>query len=330
MPQSGSAAPASGFAIGSTRGAPQVRLARHATRCGAESKQICLHLQGYPARPMALETTPAWHHVCAMFALWLSALLHLYIGWRIVPELPGPLAPWVFGAVLLASAILIPLAFFGRRARDRTTADRYSWAGMLALGLFSTLLVLTLLRDVLLLIAWPFGIEALRAWSAGAVPSIATLFMAIGVFNARRTARVRDVEVRVESLPAALHGFTIAQISDIHVGPTIKHAYVQRIVDAVNTLQADAVAITGDLVDGRVHDLAPHVAPLAQLRSKHGTFFVTGNHEYYSGVDEWIAELQRLGVQVLMNEHVLLRHGAATLVMAGVADTSAHHFNPRH
>jgi predicted MPP superfamily phosphohydrolase len=265
-----------------------------------------------------------------MFALWLSALLHLYIGWRIVPELPGPLAPWAFGTVLLASAILIPLAFFGRRARDRTTADRYSWAGMLALGLFSTLLVLTLMRDVLLLVAWPFGIEALRAWSAGAVPLIAALFMTIGVFNARRTARVRDVDVPVQGLPAALHGFTIAQISDIHVGPTIKRAYVQRIVNAVNTLQADAVAITGDLVDGRVQDLATHVAPLAQLRSKHGTFFVTGNHEYYSGADDWIAELQRLGVRVLMNEHVLLRHGDASVLLAGVADTSAHHFNPRH
>ena len=265
-----------------------------------------------------------------MFALWLSALLHLYIGWRIAPELPGAVAPWAFSAVLLASAILIPLAFFGRRSRDRGTADRYSWAGMLALGLVSTLLVFTLLRDGVLLLAWPFGLASLPEQSALAVPLLAALFMAIGIFNARRTARVRDVEVPVANLPAALHGFTIAQISDIHVGPTIKRAYLQAIVDAVNALQADAVAVTGDLVDGRVQDLAPHVAPLQQLRSRHGTFFVTGNHEYYSGAEEWIAELQRLGVQVLMNEHVVLRHDGASLVMAGVADTSAHHFNPRH
>ena len=83
-----------------------------------------------------------------MFALWLSALLHLYIGWRIAPDLPGPLSAGAFVALLVASAILIPLAFFGRRSRNRDTADRASWAGMLALGLFSTLLVLTLLRDV--------------------------------------------------------------------------------------------------------------------------------------------------------------------------------------
>jgi predicted MPP superfamily phosphohydrolase len=265
-----------------------------------------------------------------MFAIWLSALLHLYIGWRIAPDLPGVLQAWAFVALLVTSAVLIPLAFFGRRSRNRATADRYSWAGMLALGLFSILLVLTLLRDVVLLLALPFGSAQLPAWSALAVPLLALLFTAIGLVNARRTARVREVDVPVVGLPAALQGFTIAQISDIHIGPTIKGPYLQAIVNAVNALGADAVAVTGDLVDGRVHDLALHVAPLAALRSRHGTFFVTGNHEYYSGADEWIAELRRLGVQVLMNEHVVLRHDGAHLVMAGVADTSAHHFDPRH
>ena len=269
----------------------------------------------------------------SMFPLWLLALLHLYIGWRIAPELPGALAHWAFVAVLLASAVLIPLAWFGRRSRSRAQADRLSWAGMLALGLFSTLLVVTLLHDMVLLLAWPLGLPQLTPlpqWSAIAAVGSAALFMTIGIFNARRTARVRDVEVPLANLPAALQGFTIAQISDIHVGPTIKQPYLQAIVDAVNHLKADAVAVTGDLVDGRVQDLAPHIAPLAQLRSRHGTFFVTGNHEYYSGADEWVAELRRLGVQVLMNEHVVLRHGGASLVLAGVADTSAHHFNPQH
>lgn len=265
-----------------------------------------------------------------MFAIWLSALLHLYVGWRIAPDLAAPWQGWALVAVLLASAVAIPLAFFGRRARNRATADRFSWAGMLALGLFSTLLVLTLARDALLLLAWPFDVPQLATASAIAVVLAALAICAIGFVGARRTARVREVQIPVAALPAALHGFTIVQISDIHVGPTIKRRTVQGIVDAVNRLNADAVAVTGDLVDGRVQDLAPHVAPLATLRARHGSFFVTGNHEYYSGAHEWIAEVQRLGLRVLMNEHVVLRHGGAALVLAGVADTSAHHFDPRH
>ena len=101
----------------------------------------------------------------------------------------------------------------------------------------------------------------------------------------------------IAGLPAALDGFTIAQISDVHVGPTIKRPYVEAIVDAVNRLDVDLVAITGDLVDGSVRDLAAHVAPLAGLRSRDGIFFVTGNHEYYSGAAAWVRELRRLGLR---------------------------------
>lgn len=265
-----------------------------------------------------------------MPAVWLLALLHLYIGWRIAPQLPGALAPAAFVALLLLSAVLIPAGFLGRRARRRASADRWTWAGMLALGLLSVLLVLTLARDALLLLAWPLGLPPLASPSAAAVPLLALAAVLWGLAGARRTARVRRVDVALAGLPAALHGFTIAQITDIHVGPTIKRPYLQAIVDAVNRLQADMVAVTGDLVDGRVDDLRDDVAPLAALRSRHGSFFVTGNHEYYSGAAEWIAELRGLGLRVLIDEHVVLQHGGARLVLAGVADHGAHHFEPAH
>ncbi len=106
--------------------------------------------------------------------------------------------------------------------------------------------------------------------------------------------------------------------------------YLDGIVDAVNRLQADLVAITGDLVDGSVAELGAHVAPLSRLSSRYGSFFVTGNHEYYSGAASWTAELVRLGVRVLHNEHVVIERGGALLVLAGVPDFSAHHYGAAH
>jgi predicted MPP superfamily phosphohydrolase len=285
----------------------------------------------------------------------VSAVLHAYVGWRLTPGLGAPLGSVFWQAsllvVLVLSALLMPLGLLGRRVLHQPWADRMSWVGLLLMGLFSSLFVLTALRDVALLVltlanmALPgrLPLAQLTAQSAVAVPVLAFVVTALGFLNARRTPAVVRVDVPIKGLPGALHGFTLAQISDIHVGPTIKHAYLQRIVRKVNTLQADVVAITGDLVDGSVAALAAHVAPLAELQSRHGTFFVTGNHEYYSGAHAWIDELRRLGLTVLMNEHVVLHHGnalngdgqddshiMAPLLLAGVTDFSAHHFDESH
>jgi predicted MPP superfamily phosphohydrolase len=270
--------------------------------------------------------------------VFLSALLHAYVGWRIVPALPSPWAGAALVLLLVASALLLPLGFGGRRLRSPRLAEAMTWAGLLCMGLFSSLFVLTLLRDAALLLAasilWVrpgvFAFGDLAAATATAVPLLGLALTGLGFYNARRTAAVVSVDVPIHGLPEALHGFTIAQISDVHVGPTIKHGYLDAIVVAVNRLGADMVAITGDLVDGSVRQLAAHVAPLQRLESRHGTYFVTGNHEYYSGAPAWIVELRRLGVRVLMNEHVVLRHGGASLVVAGVSDFSAHHYSESH
>ena len=264
----------------------------------------------------------------------ISSLLHGYVGWRVAPGLPFG-APW-FIAMLLASALLMPMALLARRVRTQPRADRLAWAGALAMGLFSSLFVLTLLRDALLFavafVAWvapgTLALGEVASGTAAAVPLLGLAVTLWGFVNARRTAAVVSVDVPIADLPSGLHGFTIAQISDIHVGPTIKRAYLKRIVEAVNRLDADMVAVTGDLVDGSVRELAGHVAPLGALSSRHGTFFVTGNHEYYSGAPAWVTELRRLGLNVLMNEHVVLQHGDASLLVAGVTDFSAHHFDP--
>ena len=271
------------------------------------------------------------------FLFALSATVHAYVGWRLGAHLPSEGA-WGLMALLALSAVLVPLSLVAFRLRESRAKAWVSWAGLLFMGLFSSLFVLTLGRDALLgaahLIAWVWpgmpSLGRLEALSAQSVPPLAALASLLGFLNARRTAPVVQVDVPIAGLPQALHGFTIAQISDIHVGPTIRRGYLQAIVDRVNSLQADAVAITGDLVDGSVAELAEHVAPLAALRSRHGSFFVTGNHEYYSGAHAWIDELRRLDVSVLLNEHVVLERGGQALVLAGVADYTAHHFDPSH
>ena len=262
-----------------------------------------------------------------------SVLLHAYVGWRIVPALAPPWSA-AFAALLLASALLMPFGLWARRIRTQPLSDRLAWAGLLFMGLFSSLFVLTLLRDLLLLVAavvvWlrpgSFSLDAFAALSAAAVPLLGLALTALGLVNARRTAAVVTVDVPIADLPVALYGFTIAQISDLHVGPTMKGGYLERVVGAVNRIGADMVAVTGDLVDGSVLQLGAHVASLARLESRHGTFFVTGNHEYYSGAPAWIAELRRIGLVVLLNEHVVLHHDAASLVVAGVTDYGAHHY----
>jgi predicted MPP superfamily phosphohydrolase len=272
----------------------------------------------------------------------LSLLLHALIAWRVLPDLASTPAT-VLGAVLLVSALLVPQGL-GRQATQGTWATVRVWLGLLCMGLFSSLLVLTLLRDGLLLGTWAaqavgmqVDLTTVRRTSAETVPVLALVMTVLGFWNARRTATVVRVDVPIANLPQALHGFTMAQISDIHVGPTIKTLYLQRIVDRVNSLGAHMVAITGDLVDGSVKDLGQHIAPLAQLQSTHGTYFVTGNHEYYSGAHSWIEALRALGVRVLMNEHVVVHHGKpghdaeqALVVIAGVADYGAHHFDESH
>ena len=263
-------------------------------------------------------------------------LLHAYVGWRLLPDLlaASAAAAGVMAFWLVASATATPLWPVARRMRRQPLKDRLTMASMVAIGAFSSLFVLTIVRDIALSASAAIGAvelgSTLRNPGALAVAALAALATVVGFFNARRRAKVRHIDIPIAGLPAALDGFSIVQITDLHVGPTIKRAYLERVVDAVNDLRADMIAVTGDLVDGSVRDLARHTEPLSRLSARHGAFFVTGNHEYYSGVLDWIAEFRRLGLGVLMNEHVVLRHGSAALVVAGVTDYSAGYFHPLH
>lgn len=147
-----------------------------------------------------------------------------------------------------------------------------------------------------------------------------------GLHNAFAAPEITEVPVRLPGLPKALDGYSIVQLTDIHVGSVIQEAFLKQLVEVANAARPDAMVITGDLVDGTVERLGRFVAHLQGLRARDGVHFVTGNHDHYSGATEWCAALEGLGFNVLRNRGVLLgdrNHGGATLDLFGVDDYQA-------
>lgn len=153
----------------------------------------------------------------------------------------------------------------------------------------------------------------------GAAAAAAVGTVGYGTYGVMRGPRVKRVTVPLAKVPRAAHGYRIAVVSDIHLGPVLGRAHSQRIVDAINATQPDLIAVVGDLVDGTVENLGPAAEPLAQLRARHGAFFVTGNHEYFSGADAWVDHVRELGLRPLRNERLEI---AAGFDLAGVDDVA--------
>ncbi|MET8977823.1 metallophosphoesterase [Streptomyces sp. NPDC004539] len=141
---------------------------------------------------------------------------------------------------------------------------------------------------------------------AGAAATAAVGTVGYGTYGVLRGPKVKRVTVPLAKLPRGAHGYRIAVVSDIHLSPILGRGFAQKVVDTINGTQPDLIAIVGDLVDGSVKDLGPAAAPLAQLRARHGGFFVTGNHEYFSGAEQWVDEVRRLGLRPLENERTEL------------------------
>ncbi|MFJ9813853.1 metallophosphoesterase [Streptomyces sp. NPDC101151] len=150
----------------------------------------------------------------------------------------------------------------------------------------------------------------------GAAAAVAVGTVGQGTYGVLRGPRVKRVTVPLAKLPHAAHGFRIAVVSDIHLGPILGRGFAQQVVDTVNATRPDLIAVVGDLVDGSVKDLGPAAAPLAQLSARHGAYFVTGNHEYFSGAEQWVAEVRTLGLHPLENARTELPY----FDLAGVND----------
>jgi predicted MPP superfamily phosphohydrolase len=256
------------------------------------------------------------------FVLVVTALLgaaYAYLAARLGSSGAGRLA-------LAAPFVLIWIVpvFYWSRSREREE----SWldhglhqASYLSMALVSFLLVLTFARDFLLVgTAWAPSLHAyVRQAGAPVIVAGSLLAVLIGALTALRGPRVVRVELPVPGLHPDLDGLRIVQISDLHVGRTIRRTYVEHTVERALALSPDLVALTGDMVDGPVERLASHVAPLRRLGGE-TSFFILGNHDCYSGAERWIEHFRELGLRVLLNEHVVVRRGAARVVVGGVVD----------
>jgi predicted MPP superfamily phosphohydrolase len=268
--------------------------------------------------------------------------IHTYIWARLVRATGLP-EPWRIGLTIALAvlALSVPATFVLRRATGALPAVVYR-AAMVWLGLAFLLLIALVTVDVVRLGAFVAGRigggprvadperRLFFARLAGGVAAMAAAAAAgVGLVEAARV-RVKEVRVPLARLPEALDGTTIAQITDIHIGPTLGREFLEGVVAEINALAPDVVAITGDLVDGSPEELAAAVEPLGRLRAKHGVYFVTGNHEYYAGVEPWLEVLARLGVRVLRNERVSIGAGDASFDLAGVDDYSSAGMAPGH
>ncbi|BBX18345.1 metallophosphatase [Mycolicibacterium duvalii] len=273
-----------------------------------------------------------------MFFLILASvlgLMHLYVWKRVVKDTtrPGRVRRWA-SLVLVGLLALLVAALVVPRTAGVTGFRWLAWPGYLWFGvvayLFLTLLALEPVR--LLRALWRRGrrseepesvqrrifLSRVAAVTAGA----ATVgLVGTGLTNALGPPQILRVPVRLPRLDPAFDGFRIAVVSDIHLGPLLGRAHTERIVAMINETEPDLVAVVGDVVDGTVAELGSAAAPLQDLVAREGAFFITGNHEYFvEDTDEWLRELDRLGLQPLRNENTRIRRGAGGFDLVGIND----------
>ena len=284
--------------------------------------------------------------------IWLSVVFtvlaggYWYIGSRLIGTMGWSQNLRIAAWAGLGALFLIPLISMFLFRYVEGLGKLWAWITYVGLGFLSLVFTVLLFRDLIWL--GGRGVEYLVALfqspaasptdpsrrdfllqsSNLAVLGIAGALTAYGVYEARRRPGVVRLTIPLKNLPDEFEGFRIVQITDLHAGLTVKRNWIQSITRQVAELAPDLIAFTGDLADGSVPHLRDDVAPLAELQAPHGKFFVTGNHEYYSGVEPWLEEARRIGYDVLINEHRLVQRNGSTLALAGVTDPTGAQFMP--
>ncbi|MBN1610729.1 MAG: metallophosphoesterase [Polyangiaceae bacterium] len=275
-------------------------------------------------------------------ALSIVAAIHYYFWVRLVRALVLPSWPHrILSALIAALALSVPASFWLGHAiphgRGRVVLlVLYGWMGFMFLLL--ALLVATEPLRLLASLSHGLGgpvLDARRSRTFARALAVTVVLGAAGLGTVALRQGLgpiatRELSVSLPRLPQALSGTTIVQLCDLHVGPTLRRDFVEQVVRRTNALQPDIVAIVGDLADGSVERLQAMVEPLRGLKTRYGVYFVTGNHEYYSGVDDWLAYLPKLGIRVLDNDRVCIGDPHEGFDLAGVNDWNGASVEPRH
>lgn len=261
-----------------------------------------------------------------------SAVIFIYLVGRLVWPLAATRRTKT--ALTLAVLAISPLPVYQRIIWGRPGAAELPLPVLLVTNwLFFTLAFLCALlvvRDLILLVlrlVRRSGEQIKRPGTSKArvlvLTALAGVIAAGGLWQGVKTPEVRSLEVVIPALPPKLDGLTLVQISDLHASPMLKGPRVRRIVERTNALKPDIIVLTGDMVDGTVERRREDVAPLADLKAPLGIFACVGNHEYHAGFDQWVPALERLGIEMLLNRHVVLEKNGARLVLAGITDRAA-------
>jgi predicted MPP superfamily phosphohydrolase len=277
----------------------------------------------------AVQAAPARRALRPLLSgLTITAVLAALFGvpwWTlVVAEARWPTAVVVAGTVgfvagLVAFPVLMVLGH-GRRHRDWAAA-----AGDTILGVVWVLFAWAVLGNVLRFALLVGGVaDPVRSRIvAAAVAAVSIVLVLWGYAEAMRVPRVRRVEVTVPRLGPGLDGVRVVVLTDTHYGPIDRARWSARVVEVVNTLDADIVCHTGDIADGTVSQRREQAAPLGDVRARLARTYVTGNHEYFGEAEGWLDHMRELGWEPLHNRHIVVRRDGADLVVAGVDDATA-------
>lgn len=256
----------------------------------------------------------------------IAARVGLYLAacWLTIGVLANGLFPHaVFAVVALALYTTLPLLVFVRwrgwpfypNAAFRLLVVRPFWYTQLMLplvGIGSTVGVL---------IGSLFGFPLVGGRIAAAIVLVVVGTLLVAGYLGSRQLVVREVDASIPELPAEFDGLSIAQVSDLHVGPHTSRRFLDRVVSTIRGLAPDVIAVTGDLVDDRAEDVESYASALGQLEAPLGVFMIAGNHDVYAGWDSVESRLRSdVRARLLLNEAHIIRRGDATLVLAGTGD----------